>query len=218
LNLWAAGVKAKYGGERVDIKSFEVKASEDERGVIHGYAAVFNNLDRHRDILKPGSLKHKTVKVPLLWNHDTNAVIGHAILTEDKKGFAYKGVLAVNSQNEDLRREAERVYAMIKEGHVDRNSFGFIVEDDEYVRKDVDGKPMVIRHIKKVDVAEVSIVPAPANPKAGVTQIKSADYDKIMQAVEDKLNELKGELIQAKSSEQKSEHYENPWTKIFRRY
>lgn len=156
--------------------SLEMKASDIDEGRISGYAAWFGNVDRHGDILMPGSLK-KSGKVPLLWNHDANQVIGSVYITEDDKGYRYDGTIAINSENEDIRRKANWVYTLIKEGHVTRNSFGFVVEEGKWGARTVDGKKRQVFLITKADVAEVSIVPMPANPVAGVTEIKSYEEE-----------------------------------------
>jgi uncharacterized protein len=149
-----------------------IKSSDIKEGRIQGYAARFGNVDRHGDILMPGSLK-KSGKVPLLWNHDANQVIGSVYITEDDQGYRYDGTIAINSENEDIRRRANWVYTLIEEGHVNWNSFGFVVEDGKWSTRTVDGKKRQVFMITKADVAEVSIVPMPANPAAGVTSIKS---------------------------------------------
>lgn len=157
--------------------SLEMKASDIKEGRISGYAAWFGNVDRHGDVLMPGSLK-SSGKVPLLWNHDANQVIGSVYITEDDKGYRYDGTIAINSENEDIRRKANWVYTLIKEGHVTRNSFGFVVEEGKWGTRTVDGKKRQVFMITKADVAEVSIVPMPANPAAGVTSIKSYEEQK----------------------------------------
>lgn len=180
--------------ERKSFKSIELelKSTDQERGIVEGYAAVFNNIDRHGDVLLPKSLKHKNVRVPLLWNHDANQVIGSVVVTEDQKGYKYSGQIAINSENEDIRRKAQWVHSLIKEGHVNRNSFGFVVEDAEVGKKD--GRTVLF--IKKTDVAEVSIVPMPANPRAGVVQMKSVD------ALEQRIKQLEKELSETQKKEE----------------
>lgn len=171
----------------------ELKSDSGERGRIKGYAAIFGNVDRHGDILMPGSLKKKGIKVPLLWNHNPNNVIGSVTLTEDEKGFPYDGIIAVNSKNEDIRRKAEWVYSLVEEGHVTQNSFGFVIEDGKYEARKVDGKQKHVFIITKTDVAEVSIVPMAANPKARVTDLKSytGDLEIRIEQLHKELNELK---------------------------
>lgn len=157
----------------LEVKSFEVKAA-DEFGTITGYAGVFDVLDRGNDILKKGALGKKSIKVPMMANHH-EGVIGHAIVTEDEKGLHYVGKLAVDSKSQKLRERAEEWYYAVKEGHVDRNSFGYIPLEAELVRKKINGREVIARELKRIDLVEVSIVPVPMNPYAGVSSVKALD-------------------------------------------
>lgn len=190
-----------------DTKMFEVKASDTEEGVIYGYAAKFGNIDRANEIILPGSLLRKDIKVPLLWNHNTNVVLGHAYITEDAKGYAYKGVFAINSENEDLRREARKYYTLVKEGHVDRNSIGYRVLDYGHERRE--GK--TVRVLKKLDVAEVSIVPMPCNPEAGVDAVKYAETEESLRR---QLEELKLQMEEIKGLLQEKQQTKNVHTAV----
>jgi HK97 family phage prohead protease len=180
----------------VEKKSFKelslvLKAEDFKEGRVSGYAAWFGNVDRHGDILMPKSLKNEGARVPLLWNHDPNQVIGSVHITEDEKGYRYDGSIAIHSANEEIRRKANWVYSLIHEGHVNRNSFGFIVEEGRWETRKIDGKQRQVFLITKADVAEVSIVPMPANPRAGVTNLKSHDEIK---RLERRIVELENEL------------------------
>lgn len=156
----------------LEVKSFEVKAA-DEFGVITGYAGVFDVLDRGGDVLKKGALSgKKSIKVPMMANHH-EGVIGHAIVTEDEKGLFYVGKLAVDSKSQKLRERAEEWYYAVKEGHVDRNSFGYIPVAADLARKKIDGRDVIVRELKQIDLVEVSIVPVPMNPAAGVASVKT---------------------------------------------
>lgn len=189
----------------------EIKASEDERGVINGYAAYFDNIDRHGDILKGGSLTQKTVKVPLLLNHDTGDVVGHAIVTEDEKGYSYKGVLAVDSESDTLRERARYAYALVKEGHIRHNSIGFIPTDTKLVKE----KNRLVRHITGVDLGEVSLVPVPANPKAENYAVKGFDAAELESLVEQIVDRTVKALQEAEP--EATVETENPYRALLRR-
>lgn len=186
--------------EQFEVKSFpfegmELKASEEERGVVYGYAGVFGNLDRNGDILMPGSLPQKYLKVPLIMEHKSREVVGHAYLTEDSKGYLTRAVFAVDSESDKLRERALEAYAMMKEGHVDTFSFAFKVADADYEKKMVNGKPQVIRKIKKIsDIGEVTITAIPANPLAKAFEVKSMQTDE--------LKEIIAEAVRAALAEQ----------------
>lgn len=153
---------------------FEVKSMADgevQKGIIEGYAAHFGNVDRQGDILVKGSLQAKEVRVPMFWNHNDNIVVGSAVVWEDAKGFRYRGEFALNSESEDVRRDAMKAYALAKDGHVTKNSFGYIVHDKEY--KHIKGYDRPVRMLKKVEIFEISLVPVPSNNMAEVTSVKN---------------------------------------------
>lgn len=162
--------------------SFEVKAA-DEYGVIEGYAGYFNNVDRQGDILLKGSLQSKSVKVPLLAHHDPREIIGSAIVTEDEKGYRYKGVLAVTSQSETVRKRAEEYYHLVKEGHLNKNSIGYVTKDHEWKKHTEGNKEYAVRLLKSVELLEVSLVPIPANDRAVVTGIKTYTENEVKELI-----------------------------------
>lgn len=67
----------------------EFKASEEEKGVIEGYAAYYNNIDRHGDIIEPGTFKNAR-KVPIFGYHDPREGVGVGEVKEDKTVSALK--------------------------------------------------------------------------------------------------------------------------------
>jgi uncharacterized protein len=156
----------------MEFKAFEVKADEKEAGVVFGYAAFFGNVDRGHDILVKGSFKKQNVKVPLLLNHDQDKVVGHAWVSEDEKGLFYKGILAINSESEGLRKRAQEAYALVKEGHVATNSMGYRALKTSFDRKTINGQQLTVRKIEQLDLAEVSIVTVPMNPQAQILSVK----------------------------------------------
>mgnify|MGYP001291717851 CR=1 FL=1 len=162
-----------------DVAEFEFKElgeGDGRKGIIEGYAAYYGNVDRGGDILVKGAMTNPNgSRVPLLWRHDQDRVIGSAWVEDDGKGIRYRAELAINSESEDVRRDALKAYALLKEGHVTKNSFGYTADDHALSRKDIDGKPRMVRELKKVTVYEVSIVPCPMNNKADVLGVKSLD-------------------------------------------
>jgi HK97 family phage prohead protease len=211
-----------YQGKSVTLAPVEVeiKADDTERGVIHGYAAYFNNIDRHGDIITPESLKQKSVRVPLLLNHDTDDVVGHAVVTEDEKGYAYKGVLAVDSESDTLRERARYAYALVKEGHIRHNSIGFIPEQTEFAKRTVDGKERTVRLLKRNDLGEVSLVPVPANPKAENFAVKGLSQDEMEALVKQVVDQTVSKTLEALQATEVTEspsEPENPYRVLLRR-
>lgn len=161
----------------------EFKASEEEKGVIEGYAAYYNNIDRHGDIIEPGTFKNART-VPIFGMHDPREGIGVGEVKEDKNGLRIKMRLAINAESNVLRERALEYYSMVKEGIIQRMSVGFIINKADEDIKEINGRERYVRVIKDGDLLEVSLVPIPANDMARVTNVK---------ALEDKIERLAAE-------------------------
>lgn len=188
-----------YGG----VLGVEINASSDEEGVIYGYASWYGNLDRNGNIIQRGALGGKKLKVPLLWNHDNGDVIGSAEVEDDEKGMKYKAKLAIDSRSQTLRERAEYVYALVKEGHVNGNSIGFIPTKYDYRQKKHDGEEIVYRHIETLDLVEVTVCPVQANPRARVEK-HSFNPDMLsglLQPLQAEIEALKGQVEALKSNQ-----------------
>lgn len=142
---------------------FEIKAEPDAEGRFEGYASVFNKLDHGLDTVIPGAFAEslKERKPKMLWQHDTNQIIGAwDVVSEDSKGLFVKGRLFT-----DLPRGKEAL-TLLKEGELDSMSIGYrTVESSEEGRA---------RNLEKVDLFEVSLVTFPMNESATVTAVKAA--------------------------------------------
>lgn len=178
----------------VSIAGLEVKESDEEKGVIEGYASTFGNLDRHGDIIAPGTFKGGRSKVPIFALHRADMAVGVGYVSEDEKGLKIKMKLAVNSDSETLRERAKEYYAMVKEGIIEKMSVGMIIQEREWVERAIEGKKVPVRLIKRADLVEVSLVPIPANDKAAVTSVKEvndSDIERMVEvAVQKKLDSL----------------------------
>ena len=62
----------------MDIKNINfIKIENHENGLIEGYASVFDVIDQHNDIIKPGAFKKVKLKeLKLLWQHNPEILIG----------------------------------------------------------------------------------------------------------------------------------------------
>ena len=148
---------------------FEIEMKDDEEpGTFEGMAAVFNNVDRQGDIIKPGAFKgsiRSPKKIKMLWQHDSWDPVGvWKEFEETDKGLRAKGALVL-----DVQRAAE-AHALMKAGAVDGLSIGFMIPKNGSAFDEDNG----IRTITKVELWEVSLVTFPANPKARLTSVKSA--------------------------------------------
>ena len=146
---------------------FEIKSFEEATGAFAGYASVFHVVDSQRDVMQPGAFA-RTLKgqlspsaTRLLWQHQMDEPIGviHT-LKEDAYGLYVAGQILL-----DLQRGRE-AYALLKAGAINGLSIGYKPSDYAY---DADG----VRHLKDVELWEVSLVTFPANDKAGITHLKA---------------------------------------------
>nr|DAE81606.1 MAG TPA: prohead serine protease [Caudoviricetes sp.] len=104
-------------------------------------------------------------KIPVFYGHDlTNPEnnIGYVeSAAEDDTGLLVKCVVDTEGPG-----NGPIVYKLLKEGRIDRMSFGFYVNDADHKGG--------VTYIKKVSLLEVSVVPAPANPEAAINEVKSS--------------------------------------------
>lgn len=157
----------------------EIRAAEDDM-VVEGYATTFN---------EPYTL----------WEDDEirvdEQVDAHAfdrtdmrdvIMQYDHEGRVFarnsNGTLMLNADDHGLHVRASlggteigrQLYEEIKGGYTSKMSFGFTVDADEQLRKQEDGKEVVLRTIKGIrKLYDVSAVSLPAN---NATEISARAY------------------------------------------
>lgn len=186
------------------VVDMEINAPDNEEGVIYGYAARYGNLDRNGNIIQKGALNGKKNQwVPLLWNHWSDVVIGSAWVSEDEKGMPYKAKFAIDSKSEEVRKIAEAKYSLVRDGHVRGNSIGFIPQKYDFRKKTLNGEEIIYRHIETLDLAEITICPVPANPKAGVKKL-SLSQDEITDMIgplQAEVQELRRQMEQLKTGQ-----------------
>lgn len=121
-----------------------------------GYAAVFDQVDRGGDIIRrgafAGSLKRSGGRVPLLFQHGGEAIGEVQMLAEDARGLR---IIAA------LPKGSDAATALAK-GRLTGLSFGYRVREAE-------GKTP--RHIRDVDLIEISLVTHPMQPTARVIAV-----------------------------------------------
>lgn len=160
----------------IKTKSFKVKAEESEEsgsGYFVGYASVFGNVDSYGEVMEKGAFSDTLKewegrKIPVFYGHDlTNPEnnIGYVeSAEEDGTGLLVRCVVDTEGPG-----NGPIVYKLLKEGRIDRMSFGFYVNDADHKGG--------VTYIKKVTLLEVSVVPAPANPEAAINEVKSSKKD-----------------------------------------
>lgn len=135
-----------------------------------GYASTFDTPYEIQGIVETIDKRafDRTLKeqpdVFALLGHDPNRVLartkaGSLKLSVDERGLRVE-IVPIDTQ------DGRDVVQLIRSGHLDAMSFGFVVaEDDVQLR---DGKPH--RNITDLHLHEVSIVTWPANPSATISE------------------------------------------------
>ena len=143
---------------------------DDEDRIVEGYAAVFNQptmIGKVEEVVAPGAFDDRLMDdVVALFNHDMNMPLarskggeGTLELKVDDNGLFYRFKLGKQSYAQDLGESLQR-------GDVQGSSFGFVVREDDYEKKE-DGTYR--RTIKKLSrIADVSPVVMPAYPQTSV--------------------------------------------------
>jgi uncharacterized protein len=184
--------------DRIEIKL----ASDDidaKTGEFAGYGAVFGNVDAYGDVIEKGAFKTtlrewegKGKLPPMLLQHG-GGMLGAAndmlpvgqwtAMEENSRGLKVAGKLfAMGTER------GQYLYEGLKAGVLDGLSIGYIAR--KYVNGSKAGEPR--RKLTDIDLKELSIVTFPANDKARVGAVKSADGIKTIRDFEDFLRDVGG--------------------------
>lgn len=152
------------------VKPLSFKFAAGQQGRFTGIAASFGpDPDRQGDVIIPGAFRDslaaweaRGARIPVLWGHDPAEPIG-AVLSaaETPDGLAIEGHLAEGVGN------AERAMRLLTTGGL-HMSIGFSIPPGGARLRD-DG----IRELLVIDLAEISLVAIPADPRAVVRAVKS---------------------------------------------
>ncbi|MBT4879665.1 MAG: HK97 family phage prohead protease [Alphaproteobacteria bacterium] len=158
----------KPSGKAVEKRlcNFDIK-SLTPKGVLKGYASVFDVIDAQKDRIAQGafysSLKRwqdSGQKPKLLWQHDTTELLGvWTCLKEDKRGLYGEAKLLLDVQ------KAWEAYILLKEKALEGLSIGF-----ETILSSFDENKHV-RTLHQVELYEISLVTFAANTAARVHHI-----------------------------------------------
>lgn len=157
-------------------KSFELKAKEDDAGMIAGFFSTYDEEpDSYGDIIRPGAFTETIAKrkesghpFPLCFNHDFSAIIGAVDVVEDtEKGPYIEAHFLETEQAQDVRK-------MLQSGAIYQFSFAYDVlgadkPTDEQKKKGIENV------LTKLEVFEISVVTVPANQNAVATEVKSIE-------------------------------------------
>jgi HK97 family phage prohead protease len=167
----AQPLERKEGAQSREVRSYALSIKAAEDGTVEGYGSVFGVRDNYDDVIAQGafdaSLKaHKAAGTmpAMLWQHDAHQPIGiWESMTEDASGLRIKGRLALDTVR------GKEAHALLKMGALNGLSIGFMSKQWAYDRD------TEVRTLTEIDLWEVSLVTFPANEKARVTNVKSAD-------------------------------------------
>jgi HK97 family phage prohead protease len=169
----------------VEIDVPEIKAGGDEPKEMRfkGYGAVFGNVDAYGDVIEQGAFE-KTLKQAEKTNNFPSMLLQHGgwgisaqdlmpvgvwdTLKEDAKGLASEGILAEIQRGQ----EAYTLLKMKPRPAINGLSIGYIPKKFTVGTKAEEPR----RLLHEIELVEISLVTFPANGKARVTNVKSADF------------------------------------------
>ncbi len=180
----------------VELRNLNIPEADNEM-ILEGYAAVYDSptviyeIDgiEYKEVIERGAFEGAIMKdCCLKYNHGDNAFVmarvrgGSLILTPDSMGLHFKAKL-FNTQS------ARDVYTLVKEGGIDKCSFGFIVLKDSY---NVDTRTRSIKKFK--EIYDVSVVDIPAYDN---TNVEARSYFELERSKENTLEreKLVNELV-----------------------
>lgn len=157
-----------------EVRLIELRALDEEKMVVEGYAAVFDNPATHYDyteIVDRNAFNGCDMSdVCFKYNHQDNFLIlartrnNSLQLIVDDKGLRIRAELIDTTNNRD-------VYKMIKAGLLDKMSIAFTVDKEEY---DYETNTRRILHIDKL--YDVSVVDVPFYDSTEIYARSKEDY------------------------------------------
>jgi HK97 family phage prohead protease len=164
--------------ERRSIAGAQLRASEGDKPVIEGYAAVFNELSEDMggwfERIAPGAFDPVLKDdVRGLFNHDQNIILGRTAsktleISVDERGLAYK----ITPPQTEMARS---VVEAIRRGDVSGSSFAFIADQTKW--EELNG--VIIRNIIRFRrLYDVSPVSYPAYAQTDVALRSLAEWRK----------------------------------------
>lgn len=162
-------------GVAVEHKTMKATATTTDQGVFSAIAACYT-IDRDGEQIIEGAFEKTIARwqasgraLPLHWNHkgDPQYIIGS--LAPDTMRETGEGLYVEGQLDLDDSETARQAWRVMKSNSVGL-SFGFL-EVAAHERSDG------VRELRELDLFEVSIVPAPANPDTRIVSMKSTEGD-----------------------------------------
>lgn len=169
-------------------QTVEIRAKTDEkRHLLSGYAIVFNSPSENMGFIETVD-SHALDDVDLssvfaLYNHDFNNVLGktgkNLSLNVDEKGLSF---------NLELLPSDEHIFELVQDGIINKMSFGFIVQDDDW-------QDETHRTIKKLkSLQEISLVPVPAYEGTDIVAKRGLNMSEKTEETQEETPDLQAEL------------------------
>lgn len=176
-----------------EVRLTEVRTIENENMIIEGYAVVFDSPATHygyTEIVDRNAFNECNMQdVCMKYNHEDNFLIlartrnQSLQLTVDDKGLKIRANLIDTTQNKDI-------YKMIQSGLLDKMSFAFTVDKEEY---DYETDTRRILSIDKL--YDVSVVDVPFYENTEIFARSKEDYIKEKEQKELQLEKEKMKLL-----------------------
>lgn len=169
-------------------QTVEIRAKTDQkRHLLSGYAIIFNSPSENMGFIESvGS--HALDNVDLssvfaLYNHNFDNVLGktgkNLSLSIDEKGLSF---------SLELLPSDEHIFELVKDGIINKMSFGFIVDKDDWQ----DSTHRTILKIKELQ--EISLVPVPAYEGTDIIAKRSLEMAEDTKTQEETQPDLQAEL------------------------
>lgn len=191
------------------------RSSDDNGMTVEGYAMLYDQPSVPMpfvEYIDRGALDNVDLsKVLLLYGHDLNSVLARSDaenlqLRADDRGLWFRATLPDTTLGRDT-------YTNVANGNLKGCSVGFKIGDDKWLQGN-DGQ--VIHHIRSFDqLIEISITPIPAYTETSVDVQRSLeafmkgeneeveiDYDKLADAVADKLEKRSAEQADVETTDE----------------
>lgn len=190
---------------------FRAEPTEDEKMEIKGYAAVYNSPETYgyTELIAPGAFDEADMSdVVLRYNHDDSFMVlartrnKSLKLETDEKGLFMDAIL----QNDIT--DHVNIFNAIKSNLIDKQSFAFVVEEDNY---DYDTDTRTITKIGKV--YDVSVVDQPFYNATDVSVARDLENNEFLTRRE----ELRKEHETAKELEEKRKALQDAKDKLLKR-
>lgn len=140
--------------------------ADGDQGIYEGHFSVFDNVDDGMDVIHPGAFAETLVKragrIKVFYAHDWDKLIGPTpnMLAEDETGLYAKGRLSLGTF------WGREVWELMRDSALTEGSIGYRAKDFDYAENG-------IRHLKRVDLYEISPVPLGMNPLTELRAVKT---------------------------------------------